>query len=328
MSKYPTSRLALLGALGGLLALQQLFTVGGTSLLGGAVNNAAHVPLFAAVTLLVARLLRYPHPAMLLVVCLAIAVASEALQLLTGRHASLQDIGLDLLGILSVLGGLVVTGTLSHGASWRASGTRTWPVVALLLAVFTAMGPLRVLLAYNDRDRVFPSLFEPGAWRQAPLLVSGSRLRTVTAPERWNAYAGRPVLEVTWANERYPGIVLREVVPQWREFDVLAVDLFIPQGSPGQAGGALTLTASVRYATDPPAASWVWRNVEPGPQRVYFALDELLVESADIASLVLHADQADAGRTFYFGRVLLLPRVAPDDAIGALSIGATAVKSR
>lgn len=307
LKHYLESAPALVAALAGLLAIQQFVSLGAGDLLGNALSNAAHVPLFAAIALLMCRLLRFPRAVTLWLVCLALAALSEGLQMFSDRHASFHDVVLDTLGMSPVIAGLYLRGRLHGSGGPRTGAAATWLTVAVLLALCTAAGPARVLLAYQDRDRAFPTLLDPARWQQAPLLVSSSAVTVRPAPAAWSAYADHRVLQVVWANQPYPNITLFEVVADWRGYTALAVDVFIAGDSP------MTLTASVRYAGDPSRASWAWRNLEPGPRQVRYPLDELLDGHTGIASLVLHAQQSDAGRTAYIGRVSLLGDSAAAD---------------
>jgi hypothetical protein len=294
----------------GLVLVQQLATVGGSGLLGETLTNASHVPLFAALTLLLIRALGYPSWPVLLLACVAVAAATEAMQMLTGRNASLFDLGLDLLGALPVIGAVAVTRRLRGPRAARRAAV--WAVTAVLVAIMTVAAPARVLLAYHERDRAFPALLIPSAWEIRPLLSSNSRMRIVPGGDDWSGHRGERVLEVVWAEERYPGIVLSEVVPRWDAFATLAVDVYLPPGTP------MPLTAAVGHEGREGTAAHLRRIVQPGPQRLLYDLETLLA-TADgapprISKLVLHTNRGNAGRRLLIAAVRLLPGGAHDAA--------------
>lgn len=292
---------AALAVLIALVVAHQVVTLGAPNVFDSTFNNALHVPLFATLTLLLARLLRWPQWWRLLLAALALSAATEALQLLTARSASLQDLGVNLLGIVPVVAGLEAHRWLRRHRARPLTVAAMWLAILTLLTALTLAAPLRVLLAYEQRDRAFPLLLLPEAWERSPLMESSSSARLVPAPASWPDFAGERVLEIVFADESYPGILVRDPVADWSAFDTLVVDVWLPQGPP------LPLTAAVGYI-DRDRSSHLWRMVPPGPHRLRYPLSELLAadESAPrISRLVLNTSRPHAGRRLLIGRVAL-----------------------
>ena len=278
-----------------LIGAQQLMTVGGSSLLAETVTNALHIPLFAAIAGLLAMLGLGGWRLVGAVV--ALAAGTEGLQVLTARNASLLDLGLDLLGALPVIGALALNRRFRHGP--RQQWAVLW-TAAVLVVLMTVAPVARVLLAYHERDRLFPALLVPGAWQLAPLLSTGSRMRLVEG-----AVTGHgAMLELVWADERYPGLTLHEVVPDWQGFETLAVDVHLAEGPP------LPLTAAVGHRGTEGTAAFQRRSVEPGARRVEYDLRRLLATPDGvpprITKLILHTKQGHAGRRLLIGTVRLV----------------------
>jgi hypothetical protein len=293
-----------------LVVVQQLATVGGTDLLGRTLSNTLHIPMFAVLALLLMRVLGHPSWRVLLLVCVAAGAATEALQLFTTRTASLLDLGLDLLGALPLIGAFELTRRLAVRGASRRQLAAIWVGVTLLIAVMTLAAPVRVLLAYHERDRVFPVLLVPSAGRQTLLLSSNSRIRVVPGQSDWPAYAADPVLEVVWTEERFPRIILSEVVPDWSAFATLVADVYLPEGPP------ITLTAAVGHDGHEGTAAYLRHTVVPGPQRLVYPLQPLL-ETVDgapprISRLVLHTSRNHSGRRLLIGSVRLMAGPAHD----------------
>lgn len=286
-----------------LVAVQQLARFGSGDLLTETVTNAAHVPMFALLTVLLRRALGAPRWPLLLAVVVALALATEAAQMPTGRSASLMDVALDLLGALPTIAALELCGRFA-AAGRRRAAARVRAGLVVLVAVLFAAAPVRVLLAYHARDTAFPVLLRPDDWRLAPLVAADGPTRLMAAPPDWPGYAGERVLAVTWSRERYPGIRLNEVCPDWGGHRQLAVDVYLPEGP------AMSLTAAVGHAGRPGTAAFQRRTVAPGPQRLRFDLDVLLATGGDrpprVTRLILHTSSVHAGRRLLIGRVELV----------------------
>lgn len=308
LTRRLTSPAVVAAAIAGLAVLvlvQQFVTVGGSDLLGRTINNWLHVPMFAGVALLLFLALGKPSWPVLLGSCILLAVATEAAQLLTGRSASLLDVGRDMVGAVPVL--IAIELTRQHGRRLGRSGRRlVWGLTLAVLTVVTLAAPLRVLMLYQQRDQLFPLLLSPGNSGLEALFTTTSRPRLTTAPEDWRGYAGEIVLAVTWNREPFPGIHLLEVPPLWQGYGYLVVDVYLPQGPP------MVLTAAVGHAGQAGGgtAAYVARTVARGPQRLCYDLTSLLEPIGEgpvrISKLILHTSEKEAGRKLLFGRVRLV----------------------
>ena len=114
-------------------------------------------------------------------------------------------------------------------------------------------------------------------------------------------------MEIVFADESYPNILLRDPVADWSAFDTLVVDVLLPEGPP------ITLTAAVGYI-DRDQSTYLWRSVRPGPQRLRYPLGDLLAADATsprISRLVLNTSGKHAGRTLLIGRASLETAAVP-----------------
>lgn len=286
-----------------LVAVQQFVTLGGDRLLAEALTNAAHVPLFALLTLLLYRLLGRPRWQRLLMAAVALALVTEGLQVVTHRQPSVVDLALDVLGILPVLAALTLGRRLRRAGRPRGR-LGVWAGAWGLIVVMTLAAPVRVLVAYAERDAAFPRLLVPGSGPFELLVTSNGPMQVTRGPDDWTGYANRPVLELTWSDARYPGVTFSEVVPDWSGFDVLQVDVYLIGAEP------MPLTAAVGHRGFPGTARHRRLEVAPGPSRLRYPLDALLEPRGDgparVSRLILHGSRGHEGRRLLIGDVRLV----------------------
>lgn len=286
-----------------LVAVQQLVTFGSDRLLDQTLTNAAHVPLFALLTLLLHRLLGRPPWYRLLIVALGLAVLTEALQVVTNRQPSLVDLTLDLLGILPVIGAITLRRRRRRSGR-PVSGRVVWFATWAAIAGMTLAAPVRVLVAYAERDAAFPRLLIPGNRPLELLVGSNGSMRLTRGPADWTGYADRPVLETIWGDERYPGLTFTEVVSDWTGFDALQVDVYLTGDAP------MPLTAAVGHVGTEGTARYLQIEVAPGPSRLRYPLDALLEPLDDapvrVSKLILHSTREYRGRRLLIGDVRLV----------------------
>ncbi|GAB4353865.1 MAG: hypothetical protein Kow006_19310 [Gammaproteobacteria bacterium] len=285
--------------IGLLLAAQQLGTIPGENLLSRTLSNSLHIPWFALMALLIWYLFAGHGALWVLGIASAVAVVSEALQIPTGRDASWLDLGLDLIGA-----GLASLGIALHVRN-RDRPTRRragWAAILMLTLVVTLTAPAGIWLAYQERDRLFPRLFIADSWLLRPLAVSNSPARRIAAPREWSAYAGRTVLELRWADTRYPGIELQEVVGDWRCCRHLVMELYVPGAEP------LPVTAAVGHAGIRGTARYVPTVVAPGAHRIEIPLEKLGAvgdNARTITRLIVHTSRRYAGRRLLIADIYL-----------------------
>lgn len=299
-SKGPTQR-AVLGAaaVAALLLAQQYGTIPGETLLAATLQNALHIPWFACVVLVIWLVLGRQRPVWMLAAGAAVAIASEVLQGIGQRDVSLYDLGLDLAGAAMAMVGI----HLHRRAGPRTrERIRAWSATALLLALTTLAAPAYVGLSYQQRDAMFPRLLAIGSWLQKPLVGANSPSRIVPAPRAWRSYAGKPVLLVRWADNRYPGIELREVVADWTCCDALVLDLYVKGNEP------MRVTAAVGHAGTEGTARYSPHILPPGSNRLAIPLRRLGAVGPDanaITRLIVHTSRDYAGRTLLIGDIRL-----------------------
>jgi VanZ family protein len=217
-----------------LLSLLLLVRVDGTEAWLRVGLDVSHVPIFAAVTMLLAVVLRqvgWPVPvgrlyAVAFALAFAIGVAIEHVQSLSGRPASLFDVGSNAAGAAIGLSLLALYERAGRRARLdRAAG---WVVLGAGLAglLFAAWRPLEAARAYLHRASGFPVL---AAFR-APLDLyfvetEGLEAEIAELPEPWALLPGERALRIVHDAARSPAVQLKEASPDWRGYRALAVDV-------------------------------------------------------------------------------------------------------
>lgn len=190
-----------------------------------ALQDLVHLPLFAALFLLLLRLKPGAwSPAgwqiAALVATVATDAAVEAVQPLVGRTAGWQDFALGVTGALLAL-------LLVRASAARAGRRRAFRTLAVLLAAAALVSPASILA---DRQRAardlpllagFESHAELGRWT-----INGCRIERV----RGLATQGQYALRVTAEEGDYPGIFLADGPRNWLPFDGLRMDIVVPAG--------------------------------------------------------------------------------------------------
>lgn len=214
--------------LAALLVLLQIFAPPARAgLMAATLHDAAHLPWFALVTLLLALWFDRRRPAgwrwLLPFTLLVLAVGTESIQsLIAGRVPSLAD------GVRNLLGaglGLLL---------WRW-WTRPAAVVGILVAglLLTAAEPVAVVWAKAQRAAQFPVLFstsQPG-WQLLLGYSGGARGRTVALDATTDAATQR-ALEVSVTAEPWPGILLLELNRSFYGYTTLIVDVVLATEQP------------------------------------------------------------------------------------------------
>jgi hypothetical protein len=196
--------------------------------------DGSHVPIFAAVAVLVAIMLRQvdsPGPddrryAVVFALAVTVGIAIEYLQSLAGRPASLFDIGSNAAGaaiglsLLALFESIGRRGPLSRAGWWVLGGA------ALAGLLFAAWRPLEVARAYVHRANAFPVLV---AFEQPLDLyfveTDGLPAEIVDLPEPWAQGAGERALRIRHGADRAPAVQVKEPSPDWRGYRTLAVDV-------------------------------------------------------------------------------------------------------
>lgn len=284
-----------------LVLVQQFVQIGNSSILLRTFQNVMHIPMFAGVAVLLGYLLRWQRPWLVFLVCLALGAVTEIIQLFNARSASFEDLAMDMLGA-----GLVVMGIYLSRAFGRGDPRRrvaVWGVTGLAVVAATAFAPARVVYAYALRDLAFPVVFSPGMSGRAVLWEVDSRARWVEPPDApWH---GDPdvVLELTWqGGSRFPDVTIHEPAEDWSGYESLVVEVLVPDGDP------MPLTAAVGYGRKQYRSAVVYREAQPGFQRLRYPVRDLIVDDEGrhiVRRLVLHTELEAVGRRMYLGSVTL-----------------------
>jgi hypothetical protein len=225
-------RLKFVGALalaGILLAAVVFAPVPGNTRWITTLHDTAHAPIFGCLAVLSLFLVRAwrrfrsastPRQYLAaLALTTLLGVATEVAQLVTGRDASLADIGRDVLGAAAFL---VLYATFKKQTSLGI-------VSAVLLFVILGAPLARAALEYRAREQRFPVLADFS--RQLdPYFLGQNRAEVdlLPMPQQWAASKDETTLRVLFAREPYPGIEISEPAADWREYSTLALDLTNP----------------------------------------------------------------------------------------------------
>ncbi|MEQ8783531.1 MAG: hypothetical protein RIE06_28035 [Roseibium album] len=206
-----------------------------------------------------------------------------------------------MIGAGAVVIGLALSARLAQRGGTRRRVRLVWAGVACVVLLVTVAAPGRVLAAYLSRDRAFPVVFAPDAWLQTPLWSSNSQVRIRNRPTGL-LFGSAKVLEVDWGQERYPGLTVTEVVPDWSGYAHLEVDVWLPPGP------RMTLTAAVGHRGVEGTAAHQRLLVTSGFHRLEFPVPSLLSSDhglPEVTKLILHTDQRNAGRRVLIGTARL-----------------------
>jgi VanZ family protein len=175
-------------------------------------NDAAHAPVFALLTLVLLRLLgilttwaRAARIAAASVLSVAVGGGVEALQSLIGRDAEWSDLTMDAFGAAAAI-----------GIAIAAAGRRWIGGALFVVAAGTAFWPLgEACLAYLERQRQFPVVMDFDSRLDWYFLRSqGVAIDTS---------AGCMAFQITGG--RWPGVSHLEPQPDWRGRTTLTVDV-------------------------------------------------------------------------------------------------------
>lgn len=207
-----------------------------------ALFNAGHAPVFGVLSLIFLGLSlvtfgdnfkrQIYHYITAFVASVVMAFGTEIAQIFTGRDAEMGDVARDLIGAVAILG---LTMTVDRQlyklrrlpAGWRITMARV--LCALLL-----LSPLASVavwsLAYRERDHMAPYLyrFDTPLGHQF-MFVEAARLDIVPPPQGWLDSGITTVGRLTFEPTMYPQMYINEIYPDWRGYDSLRFDLYLPR---------------------------------------------------------------------------------------------------
>ncbi len=217
--------------LAGLALLQQTVSFSGASRLQIALNNAAHVPWFFLVTSLIWQItalfmqLRWRQQLFLVAaLALILAIGLEAVQFFTSRDADLSDVGLNLLGAGSALL-VILASNLRRKGHIKRAGLSIFLAIVLVSSSFTRAA--EIMWVYSKRNALAPALitFDQADFPLRSLLRGDWEL--VTAHNGAGEAMARQIAKVTLRSDRqWPGISLREPLPDWNQYRWLVLTAY------------------------------------------------------------------------------------------------------
>jgi len=301
---YPTppGRLHLIVALAALVVLlfvqqQRLVEIPDSGRVLHALPNAVHGPWFAIVSWVLALVVRRwagrgATVVITAVLALGLAIGTEAMQKITGGDAEWSDVFFDMVGMSAAL--------CVWSVREKLIPKRVGMTAATLLLLATQWPLLHPLLVDRHRDSIAPDLVRFDSKFARDLVASSSVTDIVAAPDGWDITG--PVLQVTLADEIWPGVHLDDPIADWRRYSALDVDVFVDGATP------LPITISVRLDHAPVDHVYRTFHCAPGPCHMTLRLADLFERDvARVNAVVIYSRRAHAGRSVYLGRVALRP---------------------
>lgn len=237
-------------------------------------------------------------------------IAVEVVQAITGGDADAYDVARDGAGILIAL--IACAGFDPTVVQPRRVALRvTLPVIAAALAVAGSWPLTSLAWAYHQRAQAFPVIFDPAADWQAPFVkLSHARLeRTRDASACAAAPSAAELGKLRLAPVRYAGISIIEPEPDWRDRDILALDLYSVQPVP------FDLVLRIHDARHDQAYTDRYNRpltLAPGANRIRIPLAEVRdapagrrMDMAHIAGVILFIPDATGPVTFCTGPLRL-----------------------
>jgi len=238
-------RAAAFASIAGLIVVLLALPVPGTAVWIRVLQDASHGPIFAAIAIALAVLLRGPQRAtpsqqlggfrlrraelLAFAGAMAIGLAVEIAQSAIGRPASLFDLGSDAAGAAV---GLALLGLYrcrrGKPGPRLPRGAGPWILAAAAAAgvVFLTWRPVEAARAYLQRARQLPVLASFHSSRDLYLVrTHGIAGEIDELPARWARRDGERALRLSYDAAHGPGVQLMEPWSDWRGYDVLAVDL-------------------------------------------------------------------------------------------------------
>lgn len=273
----------------------------------GALSDLAHAPIFGYFTLMILRGLRSrrpgspPRPGLVAwALAVALGVAIEILQGLTGRSASWHDVLADASGA-----GAFLTWEAVPRAASRAVRIGLYSLAATLVAVPSAP-PLLVLTdaVKQVRDRPMLASFESPSELSRWEFQDSRHSRSAS-----HAIEGSWSLRLDMGRGDYPGATLEWPVHDWTGYDDLEFDTYL------ESGPALDLVVKIEDShNDGRYQDRFHRLVSlmPGPNHTRIALSEVerplggrLIDLSRIRRLQFFTVDPSGPRTLYFDGIRL-----------------------
>ncbi len=253
MKIYPAAaRIIIIAGLSGALYFLATGSISNKTQLLRELRNAGHTPLFGVMTLLLLWLAKLGlgswqpsrHLRYFVVLCSAgmIAVLTEVIQYFSIRDADIGDLIRNFAGISSFLALAWSIRSRRDPVEQTIARRKRYLIRGLGAGILIiAMAPLCIWkIVTIQRDAAFPRIccFE-SLWESKWLETKDAKLETVAPPALWKEANGNRVGRLTFEVASYPGLTINEPGPDWREYDLLAIDIF------SELEGAVTIALRV-----------------------------------------------------------------------------------
>lgn len=266
--------------------------------------DTLHVPLFGIIGLLLFAALKHTvasdrqRAVVALTIAFAIGAASEGVQVLTSRTASLSDLLLDWAGATGFL--LIYLGFFRDGVFSRRGGRYVGILGAICLVIVT-LPFMRVSVAYADRYRQLPTLI-PRDEAALRLFVEASHSIVELDPESTSSASG---LRVILGKGQWPGLIMSDPWPDWSAWSTFVIDYDLTAEA--------TIELTIRVEDERHRLSGLDYNdrfnhttsLKPGRHSIRIPIESILAaptgRSMDIARIdrvVLFSNSAFAGHDF------------------------------
>jgi hypothetical protein len=196
--------------------------------------DGSHVPIFAAVAVLLALMLgrgdglAHHGRRHLIAFTLAFAagVAIEYVQSLTGRPASLFDVGSNAAGAAIGLAVLAMHESAGRRVRLTPAGRAALIGAAIAGLVFAAWRPIEAARAYWNRASGFPVLAAFGGPLDLYFVETEGLVAEIEdLPGRWALSPGERALRIRPDANRAAAVQIKEPYADWRGLHALAVDV-------------------------------------------------------------------------------------------------------
>jgi len=233
---------ALLAAVFLLMLFLDRFRFDSQSLFWHAARNFGHVPLFGVIAVIIlwllhlsvgGRLSALPRYAFAWIGAVGLGAISEYLQIASGRDADIMDWVYDIAGATAFLAlHFTIDSRLSDKEKERMNRAGT-PVRITALAILAVAGIPMVMggAASGHRRTSFPKMYTFSSFLEKKFIESSHAvLEYAEPPAAWSSHDSQ-VAEVTFFPAKYPGLALKGPWPDWRDYQVLTLDVFSPAES-------------------------------------------------------------------------------------------------
>lgn len=218
MRNFVTRRNVLFAAVGLLFASLIVYRPAYAGIWWQTLFDWLHVPVFGLMSLALLALtptawrgrVRF---GVVILIAMALAVLSEAVQIPLGRNASLKDIVSDAAGIASCL-------LLAHARSHGLGGKIALATVAVAILAWTTMPVVDISRAIADRNDRFPVIFAGDMAAEREFVsTSGVMAQTLWDPDRGHVFT-RTLL----VRGQEPMINIRDLVSDWSAWSSLVLE--------------------------------------------------------------------------------------------------------